>query len=125
MSARVVSLCSAKGGSGKTAISVAFASLPLFFQGFWSINLRKDFSLSVLILSLVSALVIGEVALGLHFWPVTVVVGSLFLTVTSYVLLGLGQVRLEGRLFARTIREHLTLGVLVFLGMLVATRWAG
>lgn len=108
-----------------TSVSVAFASLPLFFQGFWSINLRKDFSLPVLILSLISALVIGEVALGLHFWPVTVVVGSLFLTVTSYVLLGLGQVRLEGRLFQQTIREHLTLGVLVFLGMLVATRWAG
>lgn len=108
-----------------TSLLMMLTSFPLFFQGFWSVNLKNEFSLNVFLTSVVSSLAIGEVALGLYFWPVTVVVGSLFITIAVYMLLGLGQARLEGRLFKQTVREHLTLGVLVFAGMLIATRWGG
>lgn len=107
------------------AVSVSVLSLPLFMQGFWSTVLEKEFSSRILGMSWVSSLVVGEIVAGLYFWPVTVVVGSLFLTVGVYILLGLGQARLEGRLFAQTVREYLVVGVLVFVGMFLATRWGG
>jgi len=98
-------------------------SFPLLFQGFWAVKLEKEFNLQLVILSAVLSLIISEIALALYFWPVTVVVGSLFLTVAVYVLLGLGQAELEERLFKATIREHLVLGVLVFVAIFLATHW--
>jgi hypothetical protein len=108
------------------SVSAVFAlSFPLYLQGFWSILLEKRLSLDVLRVAVISALVTGEIAVALFFWPTTVVVGSLFLTVMSYMLLGLGQAELEGRLFIQTIREYLVLGIFVFIGMFLATRWGG
>ena len=104
-------------------LSVISVSFPLLFQSYWSVDLNKYMNKEVLLYSLISSLIIGEIAAILFFWPVTVVVGSLFLTITCYVLLGLGQAKLQGRLFAQTVREYLTIGVLVFIGMFFATRW--
>jgi hypothetical protein len=104
---------------------VFIVSFPLFFQGFWSIILDKEFSKDIFIVSVVATLVMVETAAVLFFWPVTVVVGSLFLTVTFYILLGLGQSKIEGRLFSTTVREHLTVGALVFIAMFFATHWGG
>jgi hypothetical protein len=108
-----------------TAPAIALFSFPIFFQGFWSIVLEKEYREELFFLSLVSSLVIGEVSLALYFWPVTVIVGSLFLTVTFYMLLGLGQAKLEERLFSQTVRDYLIVGVLVFIGMFFATHWGG
>ena len=69
------------------------------------------------------SLALAEIAVSLFFWPVTVVVGSLFLTVALYMLLGLGQASIEERLFGQTVREYLVVGLVVFLGMFLATRW--
>lgn len=102
---------------------VLVVSFPLFLQGFWSVVLEKEFSKDIFISSLISTLIMVETAAVLFFWPVTVVVGSLFLTVTFYILLGLGQSKIEGRLFSATIREHLVVGVLVFIAMFFATHW--
>lgn len=114
----------------KTQIIIRFllillSSVPIFVQGFWSITLSKEFSKKILAMSLIASLVTGQIAISIFFWPVTVVVGSLFLTIAVYILLGLGQAQLEARLFNQTVREYLVVGVLVFLGMLVATRWGG
>jgi hypothetical protein len=98
-------------------------SFPLYAQGFWAVNLQKEFSNELITLSTISALVVTEIAAALYFWPVTIVVGSLFLTVAVYLALGLGQAKLEGRLFSATIREHLTVGVLVFIAIFFATHW--
>jgi len=97
----------------------------LYLQGYWAVLLEKEFSKDILSLSLISALVTSEVALALYFWPITVVVGSLFLTVAFYMLLGLGQAHLEERLFSGTVREHLAVGLLVFISMFFATHWGG
>ena len=104
---------------------ILLTSLILFFQGYWSVNLKSSFSLNILKISLVSSLVMGEISLILFFWPTTVAVGSLFFTISSYVLLGLGQARLEDRLFTQTIREYFSIAILVSLGMFLATRWGG
>lgn len=100
-------------------------SLPIFIQGFWAVPLTKELSQSkkFIPLALISAVIASEVSVSLFFWPVTVIVGSLFLTMTMYVLLGLGQAQLEARLFKQTVGEYLSVGALVFLGMLVATHW--
>lgn len=98
-------------------------SVPLYFQGFWTVLLEKKFSKDLLLLSIVASLVTAEIGLALYFWPVTVVVGSLFLTVFFYVILGLGQAKIDGRLFASVIREHLIVGALVFIAMFFATHW--
>ena len=86
-------------------------------------SLDVKLSMRNVVFALVASLIVGEIALSLFFWPVTVVVGSLFLTVAVYVLLGLGQAELEGRLFAQTIREYMVLGIVVFISMFLATRW--
>lgn len=104
---------------------VFIVSFFLYLQGYWSVLLEKEFSKDIFILSLISALVTSEVGLALFFWPVTVVVGSLFLTVTFYMLLGLGQSKLEERLFPGIVREHLIVGLLVFVAMFFATHWGG
>jgi hypothetical protein len=108
-----------------TSLSVAIVSFPLFLQGFWTIPLERKFSKELIMMSVVASLVVGEVAVSLFFWPVTVVVGSLFLTVAAYMLLGLGQSKLEARLFKQTIREYLFVGIFVFMGMFFATHWGG
>ncbi|MFC1625488.1 hypothetical protein ACFL1Q_00395 [Patescibacteria group bacterium] len=104
---------------------VSLLSLPLYVQGFWSVTLEKEFNKDILITSSVAALIMGEVTTALYFWPVTVVVGSLFLTVVVYVILGLGQARLEERFFSQTVREYLIVGLFVFIGMFLATHWGG
>lgn len=106
-----------------TAPSVFLLSLPLFMHGYWSMQLQKGFSKELFTLSLYASMVVCQFAVALFYWPVTVVVGSLFLTVASYMLLGLGQHRLEGRLFGQTVREYLVLGIAVFVGMFLATHW--
>jgi len=108
-----------------TAVSVALLSFPLYLQGLWAVSLEKEYSKDLIYATGVFSLIMGEIALFLHFWPVTVVVGSLFLTVAMYMLLGLGQAKTEGRLFSQTVREYLLVGALVFLGMFFATRWGG
>lgn len=109
-----------------TLVPVIFAvSVPLFLQGYWSASLDTKFSRLILVLSLISSLIVSEVALILFFWPTTVVVGALFLTVSVYILLGLGQAKIEARLFAQTVRDYLVVGILVFVGMFFATHWGG
>jgi hypothetical protein len=103
---------------------VFFVSFLIFIQGLWQIDLSFDFKQAPFYsLSFVFSLILLEISVALFFWPATVTVGSLFLTVSVYVLLGLGQAKLEGRLFSQTIREYLMVGVLVLLSMFLATRW--
>jgi len=102
---------------------VAVCSLPLYFQGFWAVTLEKKFSRVELVMASVSSLIMAEIAVALYFWPVTVVVGSLFLSVAFYMILGLGQAKLEERLFPAIIREHLIVGLTVFTAMFFATHW--
>lgn len=108
-----------------TSIGVFLVSLLLFWQGLWSMVLDKKFSRKEFLMSLVLSFIMGEIAVSLFFWPVGVVVGSLFLTLAAYILLGLGQAETEGTLFQQTLREYLILGFFVFLGMLIATSWRG
>jgi hypothetical protein len=104
--------------------SVLVISLPMFLQGFWSISLEKYLDRAVLRSSIVSSLIMGEMAACIYFWPVTVSIGSLFLTLSSYVLLGLGQSKLEGRLFKQTVKDYVLIGFVLILVIFLFTSWS-
>lgn len=106
-----------------TALLNGALSVPIFWQGLWEIPLEVKLSRELLNLSLLYGLIISELTISLYFWPVTVVVGSLFLTVAVYILLGLGQSKLEGRLFSQTVREYLVRAAAVLVGLFLGTRW--
>lgn len=106
-----------------SSIAIGAVSLLLFLQGYWMISLKKNLQKQVLSLTILSSMIMVQMSLIIFFWPVSVVVGSLFLTISVYMLLGLGQAKIEGRLFPNTVREYLILGVLVFLGMVISTSW--
>lgn len=106
-------------------LGIFVLSYLLFLQGYWSIILDKVISKETKVMTVVSALIISEIATILFFWPVSIVVGSLFLTSGCYLLLGLGQSHLEERFFVQTVREYLLIGLAVFFGMFFATRWGG
>lgn len=108
--------------NGPGAFLIAF---PLFLQGFWSIELENKISREVFYLSLSFAAVLGEIAAVLSFWPITVPVGSLALTTVLYIGLGLGQAKLQQRLFTKTVREYLLVGAAVFITMFLTAKWGG
>jgi len=118
-------IISIKANVVATSIGVALISLFLFLQGLWVSSIeKKDLVLSKMFLySIVFAFGITQISLLLYFWPVTVVVGSIFLTIGVYVLLGLGQAQLEGRLFKETVQDHLLVGLIVFAVMFFVTHW--
>lgn len=98
-------------------------SFPILLQGFWSIGLEEKIGSEVLLLSSGIALAIAEMSAVLSFWPISVPVGSLGLTSVAYVGLGLGQAKLQQRLFEKTVREYLLLGLFVFIIIFFAARW--
>jgi hypothetical protein len=100
-------------------------SLPLVLIGLWSIKLEEKLDFQMLISSLTLSLVIGYFSAALSFWPVSITVGSLALTTSMYVLLGLYQQELVKRMFKRTVYEYLSVGISVFLIILLTTKWGG
>lgn len=99
------------------------ASFLIFFQGLWQVLLNSDFEKDLVLYSFFLSFFLAEVGSLLFFWPVTVVVGSLFLTSLVYVLLGLVQAKLEGKLFPQAVREYLLVGFFVLISMFFATSW--
>lgn len=106
------------------ALLIGVGSVPLLLQGLWSVELEEKLSWHMVAASLGLALVIGEAALVLSFWPVSVTVGSLAITTLLYVLLGLYQQVLVKRLFKNMVWEYVGVGLMVFAVVMVTTRWA-
>ncbi len=106
------------------AILVGVASFPLFLQGRWSVELTEGrIEQRALLYSFYLALGMGELALALSFWPVTVPVGSLFLVTMVYVGLGISQYHFMGRLFRKTLYEYLGVGIIVLVTTYLVTSW--
>lgn len=99
-------------------------SLPILWQGVWSYvassTVKKEFYYG-----LVGAVIMSEMAIALSFWLIEVPMASVVLSMGMYVLLGLFQHDLEGRLFVRTIQEYLGFAAIVFVVVTsaVVMRW--
>ncbi len=107
------------------AILVFVTSYPLFLQALWTSELDSKLTKRLLIYSLVFSYGVMALSIMLFFWPVSLIVGSLFLTIAVYVLLGLGQAQIESKLFPRTVKEYIYIGLGVFLAMFLVTSWRG
>ncbi|MBI4059311.1 hypothetical protein HY404_03680 [Candidatus Microgenomates bacterium] len=107
------------------ALIAAFLALPLLLQNLWSIELSDKISRRVWQLAGVAGLIVGEISFMISLWPLTVLVSSLFLTSILYVILGLTQAYLQNRLFAKTVKEYLLVGLVVAIAVYVSARWGG
>jgi len=105
-------------------ILVFVVALPLLWQGVWSYvvaqAVKREFYYG-----LVGAVVLMEMAVALSFWLIDVPLASVMLAMGMYVILGLFQHDLEGRLFARTMQEYLGFAGIVFVivASAVLYRW--
>lgn len=102
---------------------VYLISFMVFFHWCWTINLEEKISKKIIVYSLVFSLGLSQVAGAISFWPMTVVVSSILLTSIMYVILGLSQADLSSRLFPKTIKEYLMIGLAVIIILLTYTSW--
>ncbi len=102
---------------------VFLISFLLIFTNVWSVKLKEKIDQKTFLYTFIPALGLGEIAVILSFWPVTVVLASLFLTAMIYVCLGLIQAQLSDRLFGKTVKEYFLVGLAVFGVLLFYTTW--
>lgn len=100
-------------------------TFPLYLVGLWSYELEEFISRKVFLYSLIFALVSAQIALVLSFWPIVPINGALALATLVYVLLGLAQFEFQEKLKPRVIWEHLTVAFVVFVIIVITTRWGG
>lgn len=104
---------------------VFLISWPLIISSLWSISLEVVISAKLISYSFILSLIMGEIALFISFWPLTITTSSLFLISFLYVVLGIGQSYFAGRLFKNTLSEYLQVGVIIFIITLFLTHWRG
>ncbi len=107
-------------------ILVFGVALPIIWQGVSSYvpagSMKKGFYFA-----LTGSVVMVEVAIAMSFWLIDVPLASVVLAMAMYVVLGLFQHDLEGRLFERTIQEYMGFAAIVFVVVVTAVifRWMG
>jgi hypothetical protein len=104
---------------------VLVVSFLLLLQAVWSLELTERLTSVSLSFCLVLTLIQAEGALLFSFWPVSVAIRSLALTTIIYVSLGLVQHDLDERLFQKTVREYVSVGLVVLLAIVLTTHWSG
>lgn len=100
-------------------------SSPLAFQSLWSMELDVGLNRETFFQAVILGIGVSEVGLGLAFWPGNGTIQALFLTTFFYVIVDMSQQALIDRLFLRTIREYISVIVIVFILVLVTTSWGG
>lgn len=98
---------------------------PLNYQCLWSMKLDKRLNSNIVFNSFLLSLMLGEVGLGLSFWPVNMTMEALFLTAFFYLLTVLVQQQMIERLFAKTIRELIIVAGIVFILLVFTSSWGG
>jgi hypothetical protein len=107
------------------AVFAAGISFPLYLQAIWSTEVGERIRKRELLYALVLSAVVGELGATISLWPITVTIGSIFLTTMGYILIGISQHEFSGRLLSQTVKEYLAVGIAVFVTMLLTTRWGG
>lgn len=100
-------------------------SIPLFGQVIWSIKLSKVLDKEIVIQSLVLSILIGEVAFAISFWPLSILISSLFMVTFFYISVGLLQHAHSGRLYPKTIKEYVQITLVVLIITIILSRWGG
>lgn len=95
----------------------------LGFQLIWTLKLDLRIEKSTILYGFLIALVLGELALVGSFVPLKSTILALFLASSYYSLSGLTYNYLDQRLFKETVREFVTVWVVVFAITLLSLRW--
>ncbi len=85
---------------------ISLVHFPLVFMLLWSVTLEEKINKELVSFSFILSLVLGELALVLSFFPITVWYNSLFVMSFFYIGIGLMQSFIKGRLFLRTFVEY-------------------
>jgi len=106
--------------------AVMFISALIFAYQFWAIAIElpddgRKKNLAAYIL--VPAFLMSQLALVFSFWPMGIFKRSIYLVLAVYLLSGLIEANIRGRLFRKTWLMFSWIGVAVVLGILLVTRW--
>lgn len=102
-------------------LSVSLVMFVLLVQGLWSATLAPSLSKTVIWSATALALMAGIFAAVIGFLPIIPLVSAFFISGYLYVVLGLMQHQLQGRLFAKTVREYLAVGAMVLAAAMFVT----
>ena len=97
----------------------------LSLQSLWSVNLDQTISPKILKYCLMIGVAVGELAMVLSFWPIENATYSLLITCAYYVFIGILQLNLQGKLFYQSLKEYLSVFIIIILLSIVVTRWGG
>lgn len=105
---------------------VFLVSYPLVLQNVWVYTMAERLG-KELFYALIGAVAITEIALALAFWLIDVPLASVMLAMVMYVISGLFQQEMEGRMFEKTVQEFGWFAGIVFVVIAVAVmaRWIG
>lgn len=105
-------------------VAIFLISFPLILQVIWSLNM-EGLNSFIFIYSLVLALIIGELAIVLSFWPIAKPMSSLVIATGLYVILGISTHTLRERLTKIDVWQFVGWGIGVFLIAAITTSWTG
>jgi len=92
----------------------------LFYHLFWSTIIAESEKKDIKIYALTAAVLIAQMGLVVSFWPLGSTLAALYLVSWLYVLGGTFQAHLRGRLFAKTAREYVAIGISAFFALLLS-----
>lgn len=104
---------------------VGIISFLLAFQSLWAVVLEPIVNRRVWHLTIVTAIVLAELAWVFSFWPTQSTLKVLFLTTSFYGIVEIAQQYLVEKLYKKNVIEFFSLCVIVFVIVLFATHWRG
>lgn len=102
---------------------VGLTHFPLVFMSLWSVNLEDFIVKDVLIYALMISFFLMEFAVLLSLAPIPLWNASLFVTGLVYLILGILNSFLQGRLFKNTANEYSLVALLLALLFIVFFPW--
>src|SRR3989344_4904717 len=110
---------------GWVSVMVGIMTFLLTLQALWAVELTPQVSKRVWKVSISITIVLSELAWIFGFWPVQQALIVLFLTTSLYCCIGMAQQYLEAKLYKKTAIEFGSVAIIVFIILLIATRWRG
>lgn len=104
------------------SLVVFVISFVLILQLLWAIELEK-ITPQIFTYAMIIALIVGESAVALSFWPVAPTIWSLFLSTIIYVLVGIIMEFLKERLSSRIVLEYIGVWAVVIVFSVLVTSW--
>ncbi len=99
---------------------VGTVSFFLFYHLFWSVIIAEPEKKDFVPYTMIASLLMAQMAMVVSFWPVNSGQAALYLVSWLYVLGGVLQSHLRGRLFSKTLREYVLIGVGALLALFLS-----